>query len=185
MMDFPILETKRLILRKLTINDTSDVFNYFSKEEVAKYTDLEKFTTIKQAEKLINSFNKQFRNGIRWGILLKKNNKIIGSCGFHHCNLQRLDVWNYKVEIGYELTPEYWKKGIMTEALTEIIKYGFNKLSINRIEALIIPENIGSIKLIEKIGFKKEGLLKEYRYEKNNFIDCYIYSILKNKSKLK
>ena len=181
MKDFPILETKRTILRQLTIDDANDVFYYFSKEEVVKFTDLEKFTTIKQAEKLINSFNKQFRNGIRWGILLKENNKIIGSCGFHHCNLQRLNVWNYKVEIGYELTLEYWQKGIMTEVLKEIIKYGFNKLNINRIEALIIPENIGSRKLVEKIGFKEEGLLKEYRFEKNKFVDCCIYSMLKNK----
>jgi len=187
MKKFPVLETKNLILRQLTEDDANDVFNYFSKDDVFKYYNLNKFTKLKQAERLIKHFNKQFfySKHIRWGISLKKNNKIIGSCGYHHCDFNVLQKFDYKAEIGYELTPEYWRKGIMTEALKEIIKYGFKELKLNRIEALIIPENIASRKLVEKVGFIEEGLLKEYRFENNIFNDYCIYAILKKNIKIK
>ena len=155
MKNFPVIETKRLILRELTIDDANDVFDYFSKEEVVKYYDLEKFTKINQVKKLIEQFNST-DDRIRWGLFSKKAKKIIGSCGFHHCCLTALHRCNYKAEIGYELAPEYWQQGFMTEAIKEIIKYGFTELKLNRIEALIIPENIASRKLIAKAGLKEE-----------------------------
>jgi ribosomal-protein-alanine N-acetyltransferase len=134
-----------------------------------------------QAEDLIKNWNDRFHNsqGIRWGITHKNEDRIIGTCGFHNYSKE-----HYKTEIGYELAPEYWRQGIMTEVLRAVIKYGFEQLKLNRLEAFIDPDNISSRKLLEKSGLSEEGLLREYFFEKNIFVDAVIYSILKKEYKV-
>jgi ribosomal-protein-alanine N-acetyltransferase len=172
--EFPKLKTKRLVLREITLEDANDIFNYMSKDEVTKYDDSETFTKVKQAESLIKAFSRDFHKneGIRWGISL--DNKIIGSAGFHHWSKEN----PYRAEIGYELSPEYWKQGYMIEALTKIIEYGFNEFKLKRIHAHINPKNKASRKTAEKVGMNKEGLLKAYYYEKRQFEDDVVYSII-------
>lgn len=180
MNTYPILETERLILRQLRIEDSGDLYDYFSKDEVTEFYDLDSFINQNQAEKLIIKWNDSFdiQEGIRWGITLKTKDRIIGTCGYHNWSKE-----HYKAEIGYELTPEYWRQGIMTEVLSAVIKYGFNELGLNRIEALIDPENISSRRLLIKSGLNEEGLLKEYFYEKKRFVDAVIFSTLKKEYK--
>lgn len=176
MITFPLLETERLLLRQLNKEDSSDLYEYFSKDEVTKYYDLESFIEIRQAEELIHTWNMRYqeKKGIRWGITIKSDDKVIGTCGFHNWSDE-----HFKAEIGYELTPEFWKQGIMTEALNAILTYGFNVLEFNRIEAFIDPDNQSSRKLLEKVGLMEEGYLKEYFYEKNQFVDAVIFAVLK------
>ncbi|GIP31686.1 GNAT family N-acetyltransferase [Paenibacillus sp. J2TS4] len=176
MTSFPVLETERLLLRQLTVKDSSDLFHYFSKDEVTRYYDLESFVEVEQAEKLIDKWNDNFQQelGIRWAITLKKENRVIGTCGFHNWFKE-----HYKAEIGYELTPEYWRQGIMTEVLKAVLDYGFKELELNRIEAFIDPDNISSRKLLEKSGLREEGFLKECFYEKNQFVDAVLFAVLK------
>ncbi|OPA75325.1 GNAT family N-acetyltransferase [Paenibacillus selenitireducens] len=176
MSNYPVLETERLILRQLRIEDTDDLYHYFSKDEVTKFYDLQSFTDPKQAEALIHNWNEKFetQRGIRWGITFKPSDRIIGTCGFHNWSKK-----HFKAEIGYELTPEYWREGIMTEVLHSVIKYGFQELGLNRIEALIDSDNISSRKVLEKSRFNYEGLLKDYFYEKESFVDAAIFSIIK------
>jgi ribosomal-protein-alanine N-acetyltransferase len=180
MKSFPQLETERLILRKLKPEDSRDLFHYFSKDEVTKYYDLESFVEVRQAEELIDNWNNRFEElkGIRWAITIRSEERVIGTCGFHNWSKE-----HFKVEIGYELAPEYWRQGIMTEVLNEIIQYGFIDLGLNRIEALIDPDNISSRKLLEKVGLHEEGYLKDYFYEKNQFVDAVIFAILKKEYK--
>ncbi|WP_232695497.1 GNAT family N-acetyltransferase [Brevibacillus daliensis] len=176
MKSFPTLTTNRLILRQLRNEDVPDLFHYFSKDEVTKYYDLESFTEHTQASNLIQFWKQRFEaeQGIRWGISLANQDRIIGTCGYHNWSKE-----HYKAEIGYELTPEYWRKGIMTEAVEAIIKYGFMNLQLNRIEAFIDPDNLSSRKLLEKAGMKEEGLMKEYFFEKGQFVDAVLFAILK------
>jgi ribosomal-protein-alanine N-acetyltransferase len=180
MIIFPTLETERLILRQLRIEDSFDVFNYFSKDEVTEFYDLDSFIEQKQAEQLINNWNDRFlkSEGIRWGITRKNEDRIIGTCGFHNWSKE-----HFKSEIGYELAPEFWHQGIMFEALKAIIKYGFEELEINRIEAFIDPGNISSRKLLNKSGLIEEGTLRDYFLEKNRFVDAVILSIIKKQYK--
>ncbi|MEK4073508.1 GNAT family protein [Paenibacillus sp. FSL K6-1122] len=176
MTPFPELETKRLLLREIKQSDSQDIFQYFSSDEVTRFYDLESFTTIKQAEELIQRWTERFENGqvIRWGIALKSDNRIIGTCGFHGWMKQ-----HHKAVMGYELAPEFWRQGYMTEVTQKIVEYGFKNLELNRIEAFVEPENAGSRKLLERIGFSEEGILKEHFYWKNRFVDNVIYAILK------
>lgn len=173
-MIFPGLETDRLILRQSILSDAEAIFKIFSDDDVTLYHDLETATNINQAQFLIERRAERFRNkqGIRWGIARKEDNIIIGSCGFSYGT-------SFHAEMGYELAKAHWRKGYMTEALTSIIDFGFKNLELNRIQALVMIENQASIKLLKKLNFTQEGVLREYGYWKDRFHDLKLFSFLK------
>jgi [ribosomal protein S5]-alanine N-acetyltransferase len=173
---FPVLETKRLVLRKVTKEDANSILNYLSDEEVMKYYGLEPFTSINDALDEISWYQSIQNNktGIRWGITLKEQGVVIGSCGFHNIISQ-----HSRTEIGFEMSKEQWGKGIAAEAVEAIISYGFEQMNFQRIEALIEPDNLPSQKLVEKLGFIREGLLRNYEFTCGKFDDLYMYSLLK------
>ncbi len=174
--EFPALETDRLILRELIDSDIDELFKIFSSEEVTKYYGMYAFKEIDEVKKMIQYFIDGFKEErqIRWCIVLKSTGKAIGTCGFH-CFNQR----HYRAEIGYELAEKYWGHGYMNEALQRIIRYGFENLNFMRIEGLIYPENISSRKSLEKLGFKEEGLLRDYMFFRDQMTDLLMYSLLK------
>lgn len=175
--EFPVLETDRLILRQVTNDDAKSLLTYFSDTDVMRYYGLEPFKSIDDALDEISWYKSIFEKGtgIRWGISLKGSDKIIGSCGFFNRAVE-----HSRTEIGYELSKEYWGKGIAGEALESVVKYGFQNLQLERIEALVEPANLASLKLLDKMGFEKEGLLRHYEFTCGKFDDLYIYSILKS-----
>ncbi|QED49076.1 GNAT family N-acetyltransferase [Cytobacillus dafuensis] len=176
-VEFPELETEKVILRKLQMSDAPRMFSYFSKDEVTKFYDLDTFTSEKQAsdliERLLNRYNE--RKQIRWAIVLKETGLFIGTCGFH-----AIEEEHWKAEIGYELHPDNWGQGIMTEVIGAVIQYGFNEMKLNRIEAFYDPKNISSGRVLEKNGFVYEGLLKKRFFEKGKFVDAAISAIIKD-----
>lgn len=173
---FPEIETKRLILRKMTNDDANSILKYLSDQEVMKYYGLEPFKTVDEALSEISWYQSIQNNktGMRWGITVKGEGEVIGSCGFHNTVSQ-----HYRTEIGFELSKEHWGQGIASEAIEAIIKYGFEHLKLQRIEALIEPPNMPSQKLVEKLGFVREGLLRSYEFTCGKFDDLYMYSLLK------
>lgn len=173
---FPILETERLKLREVVKKDALDIFNCFSNNEVTRYYGQDTLTSIEQAMQFVEFFAKSFQEnrGIRWGIEIKGNQGIIGTIGFN--------AWSSKhkrAEIGYELHPEYWGKGYGTEAVSRVISYGFRELELTRIGAVAFIENMESNKLLKKLGFEKEGVLRSYMYQEGVPNDANIYSMLK------
>lgn len=172
---FPEIDTKRLNLREIRQGDVESIYKLLSDPEVIKYDTFELFTNIKQAEDLINWFDEAFKQkqAIFWGISLKNNPEIIGFC---KCEIE---IPKVRADLGYDLTPKYWNKGIMTEALSAIMKFIFNTLDVNRIEAAVSTENIASIRLLEKLGFMKEGILRERSYWRGSCHDMIMLSILK------
>ncbi|MFC4408982.1 GNAT family N-acetyltransferase [Chungangia koreensis] len=176
-IEFPVLETERLRLRKVTEQDAPYLMEYLSDDEVMKHYGLEPFESIEEAISEIQWYDSllEEQTGIRWGISLKDDEQIIGSVGFHRYVHQ-----HHRVEIGFELSKAYWGKGIAGEALSAILTYGFETFPIQRIEALIEPENLASQKLVEKHGFIREGLLRKYEYTRGKYDDLYMYSLLKD-----
>ncbi|RUL47433.1 MULTISPECIES: GNAT family N-acetyltransferase [Lysinibacillus] len=173
---FPVLETKRLVLRQVTQEDAASVFSYLSDEDVMKYYGLEPFTSINNALNEISWYEsiRDNKTGMRWGITLKEQGIVVGSCGFHNKVAQ-----HFRTEIGFELSKEQWGKGIASEAVEAIIRYGYEQMNFQRIEALIEPPNQASQKLVEKLGFVREGLLRNYEFTRGKFDDLYMYSLLK------
>jgi ribosomal-protein-alanine N-acetyltransferase len=173
---FPVLETDRLILREINLKDVNEIYAVRSDKEAMKYFGHNVYTSVAEAEDMIRVVIDGFKNkeGIRWGITLKDSDKLIGSAG-----IWRLLKQHHRGEIGYDLLPKYWKQGIMFEALSEIIKFGFDKMNLHSIEANLDPDNIASVKLLEKSGFEKEGHLKDSFYLNGVFTDTGIYSLIK------
>lgn len=175
-LNFPEIETDRLILKEIEVKNATSIFNIFSNEEIMKYYGRFPMKSIEEAENLITMFDENFKNnnGIRWGILLKEENKIIGTCGYHNWNKR-----HSRAEIGYELSMDSWGKGYIKEVLKVIIDYGYEVMNLNRIEAVVYPENKASIKSLINQGFKKEGLLEEYAFFRDVYQDLIMFSLLK------
>lgn len=176
---FPTLETDRLVLRQLKYEDGEVIQAYFT-EELAKYYDWWP-KTIADGRGFVRFFKTGYEEeqSIRWGITLKPYDKVIGTCGFSD-----FDHFS-RAELGYELSMEHWHKGIMSEALKALIPFGFNEIEMHRIQASIFPENTASIRLLERFGFKKEGILRQYTYIKHRDVweDCLVMALLKNETR--
>ncbi|OBZ16400.1 GNAT family N-acetyltransferase [Bacillus sp. FJAT-26390] len=172
---YPILETERLLLREIVKEDAQGIFNCFSNKDVTRYYGQDPLTSIEQAEQFVAFFAKNYneKRGIRWGIELKGYPGIIGTIGFN--------AWMTKhkrAEIGYELHPEYWQKGYAAEAVSEVISYGFKELDLMRIGAVVFIENVASNELLTKLGFEKEGVLRNYMYQNGVPYDTNVYSLI-------
>lgn len=173
---FPQLETERLLLRETSLQDAGAIFAVLSDPGVTQFHDLDTFTSIKEAIAVIERRAKRFElgNGIRWGIVHKQDNILIGSCGF---------TWNpqeHAAEVGYELASTFWRQGIMTEAVDTILQFGFQKMGLRFVVAQVMLENIASKKLLEKLGFHSQGVKKQYGFFKGQYHDLEQF-LLKNK----
>ncbi len=150
---FPNLTTERLSLRKLSIDDANEIFFLRSDEHINKYIDRPKAITIEDANNFINKTNHAIENNecIDWAITFKDDSGLIGSICFWNFSLEE-----NKAEVGYELLPDFQEKGIAQEALWAVIKFGFDVMEINTIEAYTHKENTASIKLLERYNFKRD-----------------------------
>lgn len=178
--NLPLLKTDRLILRKICLDDAEDIFEIGSCQDVAQYVTWDVHKSMDDTRKYLASMeeNPKKKQLYPWSIVCKENNKVIGGCGYMNWLPE-----SSRAEVGYMISKKYWNKGYMTEALREVIKFGFEKMGLNRIEALCTPENTASAKVLEKVGMKFEGLLRQYLFFKDKFWDFNMYSILRNESK--
>jgi ribosomal-protein-alanine N-acetyltransferase len=138
------------------------------------------FTSVEDAKGEISWYEKIFleQTGMRWVIEDKITQKVIGTCGYLNYEAE-----HKRIEIGYDLSPKAWGKGIMTEALKPIIHFAFHDMNMNKIEAEVTSENDASLHLLSKLGFHKDGVLRQHEFEKGRYIDLAIYSLLKSEYK--
>jgi ribosomal-protein-alanine N-acetyltransferase len=154
--------------------------NYYTDKEVNKFILSHIPSTIEDGRHEMNYWRQVFYkdDGIYFAIANKHDNKLIGSIGISSFNR-----YHQRIELSYDLNRKYWKRGIMTRAVAEVIKYGFNNYAINRIEAYVAFGNISSQKLLQKSGFTCEGILRSHRFHNGVFFDVYSYSLLRNEVK--
>lgn len=178
--NLPTLSTERLILRPLTLWDAEDMFEYAHQEVTTRYLLWYPHTNISQTREHITRIKRSCMSGnsLDFAIELKETGKMIGTCGFVY-----IDKANRKAEAGYVLHPSYWNQGFATEALDTIIKYGFNKLDLSRIEARFIAENTASAAVMKKCGMSFEGISKKSLHLKGKLRDVGVYSIHKENLK--
>ena len=163
---FPNLFTERLSLRQMNRNDENEIFILRSDERVLKYIDIPKAERIDDARKFIEKINTCILNdeSILWAISLKNSTTLIGTICFWN-----IDKENSVAEMGYILHPDFQGKGIMQEAITRIIDYGFNTIKLKAIVADLHYNNTKSLKLLEKNGF--------IYTQKSNESDFVIYTL--------
>jgi len=171
------LTTDRLLLRPMQVEDAPVLFSFWSDPVVTKYMNIESFSEVAQAEHMILLLQNLCAEdkAIRWTITLKDTGEVIGSGGFNY-----LDFENERAEIGYDLGAPYWGKGYAPEAIRAITAYGFQHLGLNRVEAKVEPENLNSIKVLNKLGFVEEGRLRQYEKSKGRLVDVLMFSALRD-----
>ncbi len=177
---FPEIRTKRLVLRQPSMKEVGWYYEYFSRPEIVWGGGGAGPKNMRAArdefkEYLVDLYRK--REGFRWIITLKGDDRPIGTLGYYKWNRSR----SYQAEMGYDLAKEHWGKGIMTEAMEAVVNFGFRRMKLNRIEVYIMPRNKRSIRMIKRLGFKREGLLRQrYFDEFGNFTDDILFSMLRD-----
>jgi ribosomal-protein-alanine N-acetyltransferase len=172
---FPYLETERLYLRELKEEDANEIFILRSDESVNEFLDRPKAQTIDDALQHIKKINKGTSNdeSILWAIALKDNLTLLGTI----C-LWNIIKENDHAELGYELLPQFQGKGIMQEALSKVLQYGFENLKLKTIEAWVSKKNLRSIKLLERNNFIRDTNA-ENKMDKTKEDNMMIYSLKK------
>lgn len=175
MNTFPILHTERLDLVEIQQSHLNDIFKLFGDEEVTRFYNLLPLKEEQEGQKLLDWFRNRYKEslGVRWGIALKGKSNIIGTVGFNNY------VKNHRANLGYDLQRDYWSNGYITEALKAIIDFGFSNLEINRIEAEVMQGNTASEMVLAKLGFKNEGVLRQWMYWNESHYDMTMFSLLR------
>ena len=175
---FPVLSTPRLILRALRLTDLEDLYEYASDPEIDQYVPWEHYKNIEEARENLNEFLKEYeKDGLgAWGIEHRTDKKLIGII-----NTSIPHRINRRVELGYTISRAYWGKGYVTEAVQAVIQFGFEKMKLVRIEAVVLPEHLASARVLEKSGMEFEGILHSYQIWRNKPCDLRIYAIVNPK----
>jgi [ribosomal protein S5]-alanine N-acetyltransferase len=170
------LETERLILRDFVWEDWKRVLEYASDPLYLRYYEWEKRTPESVQEFVgwfLNQQVQQPRIKYQLAIVLKSTNQMIGNCGVR---MDSAGAW--EADVGYELDPKHWQHGYATEAAHAIVDFGFSRLGVHRIWAHCVADNLASAHVLEKLGMKLEGRLREKEYYKGRWWDTLIYAVL-------
>jgi len=172
----PALEGERLVLRHLRKSDADDVLAIFGDDEVIRYWSSPAQTSIGDAEEFIADADRQFdaRGMFEWGAALKDGSRIVGTC-----TLLNVDIAHRRAEIGYAFNRKFWGGGYATEAVELVIAFAFGPMNLHRLEADVHPENRGSIRLLQKQGFKREGYLRERWHHLGRIEDGIYFGLLR------
>lgn len=174
--NMPRLESERLKFRAIKRSDIDDIYEYSKNPNTSKFLlwspHMSKYTTQEFVDIILSKYKSGEYND--WAIVLKKTNKMIGTCGF-----TRIDDENKTVEIGYVLNPEFWGNGYATEAVKKILEFAFNELDANRVEARFMLGNDASLAVMKKVGMTLEGYYRDAIIAKGKFKTIGVSSILK------
>ena len=151
---------------------------YVSDKRVLQFLAREPASSIEEASLFIKKINELENNdeGINWGIKLNNDEKLVGTICYWNITKQ-----HYRAEMGYVLHPDHQGKGIMQEAMSEVLQYGSTVMKLHSVEARVDPENTASIKLLERSNFIREGLFKEDYFYNRKFLETAVYSLILNK----
>lgn len=172
----PDLESDRLLLRKLRLDDAEDMFEWASDDVVTQFLSWPTHKTADDSRRYIQTVLDGYRCNefAGWGIVLKPSNKVVGSLTMRHWQKEHLQT-----EIGYVMNPRFQGRGIMTEAMRMFLAFGFETLLLNRIEARCFTGNLSSERVMQKVGMVLEGTLRQHQFIKGAFHDFRVYALLR------
>ena len=178
--NIPNLITDRLVLRQMKVKDAEDMFEYAGCEDVTRYLTWKAHPSVKYTEEYLKYLQTRYAAGdfYDFAVTLRDSGKMIGTCGF-----TRFDSANNSAEIGYVINPAYHGQGIATEAARAVIDFGFSELSLHRIEARHMVGNDASHRVMEKLGMKTDGTLREAYYVNGSYRTVVICSLLQSEFK--
>ncbi|MER2038162.1 MAG: GNAT family N-acetyltransferase [Solibacillus sp.] len=165
------LESERLFLRPISLEDTEDMYEYTADEETTKFL-FDTHKDLTQTKKMIENYYLKEPIG-KYAMVLKKSNKMIGAIEF------RVHEWNKSGELGFTLNRNFWGKGYMTEAGKLILNLAFHTLELERVFSESDTRNKASSKLMSRLGMTHEGTLRKNHMIRGTLVDSVYYSILK------
>ncbi|WP_225548540.1 GNAT family N-acetyltransferase [Chromobacterium violaceum] len=181
-MDFPTLHTPRLALREITLDDAPALLGIHGDADAMRWYGTDPLATLAQARQMVEKFA-GWRNlpapGVRWGLALREGGPLIGSIGLFKWN----PGWRC-CTLGYELARGLQGQGLMSEALRATLAWGFTHMELNRIEAQVHPDNLASLKLLERLDFKTEGRARQAGFWLGRYQDLINLSLLREESAL-
>ena len=174
---FPVIKTERLLLRQFGDADLENVFKGLSHPDVIEYYGVS-YQTLEATIEQMKFFADLITNetGIWWAICSLNDKTFYGAGGLNSLNKEQ-----QKAEIGFWLLPDYWGKGIMTEAMPAICNYGFHNLGLHRIEGFVATQNSNCKNAMAKLDFEHEGTMKECEVKNGRYISLDIYAKVKTK----
>lgn len=171
----PELYSDRLTLRRLEEMDTPDMYEYASRPDVTRYLTWKPHPDRAYTRDYLRYLADRYAAGMfyDWAIVYEPDCKMIGTCGFtaFHCTSD-------SAEVGYVINPNYWGRGIASEALELVLQFGFTELKLHRIEARFMQGNEPSRHVMEKVGMTFEGYLRDAMFVKGNYVTVGVCSIL-------
>ena len=175
--NIPTLYTERLSLRAMHPIDATDMFDYASRPEVTKYLLWSEHEDIHFTRDYLTYVSRRYSRGdfFDWSIIDRESQRMIGTCGF-----TKIDASNNSAEIGYVLNPDFHRRGLGSEAVKRILKFGFEELSLNRIEARFMQGNEASLALMRSVGMTFEGYMRDLIFVKGSYRTVGVSSILRS-----
>lgn len=173
---FPTLTTERLLLREVDSADASNLLAFRGDPEVQRYNS-RPIKNVTQALGLVDTIRQWYlgHRAVHWGVTVHGDQRVIGLFSLHG-----LDRVHQRGAIGYDLAREVWGRGYAFEGVQAVVRYAFEHLPLNRLEAITISDNVRSVHLLEKLGFHHEGTRREYSLEDDgHFHSCSIYGLLR------
>ncbi len=173
---FPIITAERVVLRWVSENDIDSLYEIFSDPQVMRYWSTAPYTDREDAVKLQREIATSNENNtmIKWGLALRDSDRLIGTATLFHLNLD-----NGRAEVGYAMGRAHWGKGYMNEALQGLLYHAFEVMQLRRLEADVDPRNTASIRTLERLGFQKEGYLRERWHVNGEIQDAIFYGLLR------
>jgi ribosomal-protein-alanine N-acetyltransferase len=164
--NIPVLETERLFLRAMRRADAQDMYEYAQRADVTRFLLWVEHSSLAYTEEYLKYIESRYAIGdfYDWAVVLKDSGKMIGTCGF-----AKIDTLNDSAELGYVLNPEYRGKGIAAEAAERVVRFGFEELKLNRIEARFMQGNEASLRVMEKLGMSFEGFERQSIFVKGSY----------------
>ena len=175
--NIPTLYTERLSLRAMHPIDAEDMFDYAKRPEVTKYLLWREHESISFTRDYLIYVGRRYALGdfYDWAIIDRESRKMIGTCGF-----TKIDTANNSAEIGYVLNPDFHRRGFGSEAVKRILKFGFEELKLNRIEARFMQGNEASLALMRSVGMTFEGYMRDLVLAKGSYRTVGVSSILRS-----
>jgi RimJ/RimL family protein N-acetyltransferase len=170
----PVIDLGNYRLRPLRTDDALAWYAYLSDPEVTHLTSYN-VSSMDQVSNFIATYISDYaeRRSSRWALVDADSDQLIGTCGYYSWNPDHSIA-----ELGYDLSREHWGKGLMTEAVRAVVRWGFHEVQINRIQATVMAGNLASMRILEKCGFQSEGLLRQYKICRGQPKDFWMFAQL-------
>ena len=172
---FPVLTTPRTVLREIVPSDATALFAFRSDAEEQRYND-PPLIDLDEAGALVERLAREYRDDavVRWGLTVGADDVVVGLLGYNSWDREHA-----RAELGYDLARPLWGRGLAGEAVRAVVDFGFDRMGLERIGVRTDAANVRSLRMLDRLGFRREGTLRGWFVEDGTRHDIALYSLLR------